>query len=114
MTFNSLERILMVAAAFVLWTSEARATDGRFGVVEIGGSGVKASIVRLSDSSSSEGYGGVDLVVEREYPTRNANAVYPEQAQAVAQVVGEDVRAMRAVGVSALRIYVVGSSGLAR
>ncbi len=113
MKLNFFERIFMIVGTCFFWAGAAHADDMRFGVIEIGGSGVKASIVRLVESVSPAEESDVDLTVEREYPTRNANAAFPEQAQPVADIVAGYARAMRAEGVSALRIYVVGSSGLA-
>lgn len=81
----------------------------RYGLIEIGGSGVKGRIVRLEWSAE-----GPVLTVERALQIYNFNVAAPESAPAIAQAVARralDLR--REYGVEPLSIYLVADAGVA-
>lgn len=103
--------VLACAAALALaFTGAASAQDRRFGIIEIGGSGVKASVVEIV---SAPGEGGPELRSVRDYAVANVNPITPEQQGAVADAVDGFVSDMASRhGLAPLKIYVVGASGL--
>lgn len=96
----------LVVAGFL--SGVACAQERRFGVVEIGGSGVKASVVEIVSDEQ-----GPQLSTLDDYPAANVNPAFAEQASAAAEVARERVSDMSArYGLSPPRIYVLGTSGL--
>jgi hypothetical protein len=104
-------RLFALAFALLAFIAQpASAQQRRFGVIEIGGSGVKASVVEIVTAAPDN---DLDLRLVREYPVANVNPIQPDRQQAVAGAVSELVNDMRdRYALSPLQIYVVASSGI--
>jgi hypothetical protein len=106
--------LLLLSALACLFASAASAQERRFGIIEIGGSGVKASVVEIVTGRNAEGAEELDLAVVHSYPAENLNPVYPEQVDTVAAATARLAQDMSVRhNLSPLRIYIVGASGLA-
>lgn len=90
---------------------DARAEGRRFGIIEVGGSGVKATVV---DIVTDDPESGPSLRIVRAYPIANINPLLPEQRSAVAEQTRRFAEDMTArYGLPPLQIYAVSTSGLA-
>ncbi len=89
-------------------------TSRQFGLIEIGGSGVKATFVELRAPSPAGGEASaLDLEIVRRYPIQNLNPAYPENVQKVAMAVDGLVTDLHArYRLDPLHIYIIAASGL--
>lgn len=105
--------ILFGACAFAFFIAPAQAQQSRFGVIEVGGSGVKASVVAIEDASVSGEAGGLSLRTIYDYPIGNLNPAFAAQIEPVATLIGQRTRDMQQrYALNPLQIYLVGASGL--
>lgn len=96
--------LLMTERTFA---ATAESAGERFGVIEIGSSGVKPSIIRIVGADEP------DIETIESLPTEETNAFDPQNATRVAQQVKKNMADMAAKGIAANRLIVVGSSGVA-
>lgn len=94
--------------------AQAVSSARQFGLIEIGGSGVKAVFVELRAPSPGRADAStLDLEIVRRYPIQNVNPAFPENAQKVAMAVDGLVVDLHArYRLDPLQIYIIAASGL--
>lgn len=92
---------------------QAAPAPRQFGLIEIGGSGVKASVVEFSAPLPGGEASAIDLKFVRRYPIQNVDPAFKENVPKVAMVIDGLVTDLRArYRLEPLQIYIIAASGL--
>lgn len=85
----------------------------QFGVIEIGGSGVKATIVEFVTPPRDSIASGLDLKVVRRFPIKNVDPAFAENVPKVAAAIDALIADLKArYDLDPLHIYITAASGL--
>lgn len=96
------------------WADTSTAAEQRaFGLIEIGGSGIKAVVVEFSSAGGASEGSALDLKILRRFPIQNVDAAFPENQTKVAAAVEALAHDLQArYGLDPLHIYITADSGL--
>jgi hypothetical protein len=104
------KRTWIAAAIMLALTGSAVAESDMYGVIEIGGKGIRGAVVQVLPTADH----GQQMEIRAKLDPKNKTAIDPSMTKEVARAVSEMFEKMRAEFlVPAKHIYIVGSSGLA-